>query len=373
MKNLTLVTNNLDIGGSQIVLINLVNEALLNNYIVNVISLTNNLFLIDRINKNGTINFYTCSNKKNSSGFFNRIKISYNFFKIIYNIKPKLLHSHFWQIDIIYLLLLTYFSNIKIIHTIHSPGSSYLRIKLIDYLNNFIEKIFINQKNVIVTVVSEEIERVIRAVLNFKKKCLIISNGINIIDNTKINSDIIPFQKQNGYKYFIYPARFQESKGHKFLLEAFKQLTAEVLNVKLILIGTNLENNLKNIVSNLNIENSVIFLNPIDDINKILIHCDFGVFPSFYEGHSIALCEMMAIGLPVVVSDIVGNRVVADNGNAALLYRVDSEDELYFSMKELLKNPRLSSQLSINAQKHIQDKYGLKKFFSEYNKIYETI
>jgi glycosyltransferase involved in cell wall biosynthesis len=224
-----------------------------------------------------------------------------------------------------------------------------------------------NSVNIIDRVVSEEIKRVIRLVLNFKKNCSIISNGINIIDITKINKNVIPFQKQNGYKYFIYPARYQESKGHKFLLEAFKQLTIEVSNVKLILIGTNLENNLKNIVSILNIENCVIFLNPIDDINKILAHCDFGVFPSFYEGHSIALCEMMAIGLPIVASDIIGNREVTDNGKAALLYRVDSVEHLYNSMHMLIKDKSFANALGSYAQKYISDKYSMQEFFIKYD------
>jgi glycosyltransferase involved in cell wall biosynthesis len=371
MKRITLVTNNLDIGGSQIILINIANEALSNNYHVNIISLTNNLFLKERIVKSERLQIFTCTNKKNSSGFFNRIIISFNFFKILSKIKPTLLHSHFWQIDIMYLLLATYFFKIKIVHTIHSPGSSYLRQKSMDYFNNFIEEKFINRKNVIVTVVSHEIELVIRKVLNFKKKCTIISNGIKIVDKQYYYTSPSPFIKKRENIYFIYPARYQESKGHILLLRAFKQLVKELPNVILILIGTNLKDNLDSEVSKLCLVDNILFLNPIDDINKVLIHSDFGVFPSLYEGHSIALGEMMAIGLPIVASDITANREVTDNGKAALLYNSDSEIDLFHSMLKLIKYKKIASELSRNAKKTVIEKYSLEQFFLQYIEIYK--
>jgi glycosyltransferase involved in cell wall biosynthesis len=370
MKSITLLTNNLDIGGSQIVLINIANQALLNHYQVNIVSLTNNLFLKERLINSDRLKIYTCTNKNYSNGFFNRLILSFNFFRILIQIKPTILHSHFWQIDISYLLLVSTFTKIKIIHTIHSPGSSYLKQKPLDYLNNFIEERFIRRNNVLVTVVSNEIEYVIRKVLNFKKNCTVIENGINIVDRRDIEIFPSSFEKDNEKIYFIYPARYQESKGHRLLLKAFNKLVYKKPNVILILIGSNLKDNLQTEVSFLNLDNNIIFLDPIVDINKILILSDFGVFPSFYEGQSIALCEMMAIGLPIVASDITGNREVTDNGKAALLYNSDSDDELFHSMIKLINDTKFSNQLSINAKQFILKKYSQNNIFMKYNNIY---
>lgn len=372
MKEISFIANNLNVGGSQKVLISLANEAIIFGYKVNIISLTNNLFLEKVLIKNINLKIYKCTNSNTSKGIYNRLNISYNLFKHLIKLRPKFIHSHLWQIDIIYLLLIKYFLRIKILHTIHSPGSSYLKINNSDYLNNYIEKKLVNSsKKVKITLVSNEIIEVIKKVLNFNGVCKVIPNGVELPKNNLIKKTLL---KKDKYS-FIFPARFQESKGHKILLDAFKMLVDDLsrYDLKLILVGTDLKENLFDIITDLNLTNHVIIRDPVVDIYNILSEADFGVFPSLYEGHSIALCEMMAIGLPIVATNISSNLFITENGQGAILCNPNSSIALFNCMKTLVEDIGNSNSLSIKAQEIINTHFSEKTMFLEYEKIYSEL
>lgn len=361
MKNITFLTNNLDVGGSQKVIINLANKAIENGYNVLIISLTSQLFLFDSLNKK--VEIEVCSNSLTSSGFLNRIKIFFNLIKILKIRDVKLLHSHLWQIDILYLIFIKIFFNLKIVHTIHSPGSSYLKLKIFDYFNNFIEKIFISKFNeVYVVVVSLEIGIVIKNVLSFNGDVFFIPNGVELLERRK-SLNVKEF-------VFIYPARFQESKGHKYLLEAFKILISKGYNVKLRLLGTGLHENLIDFISYNSLENNVEIVGPVKNVNSYLVDSNFGVFPSFYEGQSLSMCEMMAAGLPIVASNIESNVIVSRNGKGAYLFEVGSVHSLADSMEKLLLNPLLAVRLGQQARLIIKNDYSIDVMFSKYEKLF---
>ena len=64
----------------------------------------------------------------------------------------------------------------------------------------------------------------------------------------------------------------------------------------------------KKYAENLKVENRVHFLGYRNDITSIIKSCDIFCFPSRREGLPVALMEAMAGGLPIVASDVRGNR-----------------------------------------------------------------
>ena len=71
-------------------------------------------------------------------------------------------------------------------------------------------------------------------------------------------------------------------------------------------------------------EGNVIFLGMIDrgDVLSNISAADVVLFPSLWEGHSIALLEVLAVGCPVIVTDIPAFREVLDSKPLA-------DDELF--------------------------------------------
>ena len=370
-REITYITHNLSIGGSQKVIINLTNEALRQNYIVNIIVLVNDLYLLSNIDSSPNLRVFTCINLPTSRGFYNRLIIGNNLFKILRRVKPPFVHSHLWQIDVFYLLLLKWFTKVKVIHTIHSPGGAYFMDSFSHRLNVYIERAVLNLFGKIdLVVVSEETENVVRKILRYNDTCHLIPNGIDAdsfkrIDN---NDDVLTEDRV----YFVFPSRYQASKGHILLFEAFKMLIRKHPDVYLVLVGIGLEENLKQAAEDFEITDRTIFYGPTSEVNKVLSKCRFGVFPSQYEGHPIALCEMMAAGLAVVSSDIPANKFVTDGGKGALLFKHNSVEDLYIGMCKLLEDKEYSDGLGLEGQKIIREKFSAARMFKLHTDLYDT-
>lgn len=98
--------------------------------------------------------------------------------------------------------------------------------------------------------------------------------------------------------------RFVEQKNHKFLIDIFNEINRININSKLILVGQGpLENNIKEQVKSLKLENSVEFLGQRSDANEFFQAFDVFVLPSLYEGLPVVGVEAQASGLLCFFSD----------------------------------------------------------------------
>ena len=120
--------------------------------------------------------------------------------------------------------------------------------------------------------------------------------------------------------------RFSAQKNHKFLIDVFCKLKKENKNVVLLLIGDgDLYDNIKKIVKDLGVEDSVIFTGVVNNTQDYLSAMDVFVLPSLFEGLPVTGVEAQINGLPCIFSDEVTNETkISDSvsfipiGNAGL-------------------------------------------------------
>jgi len=131
----------------------------------------------------------------------------------------------------------------------------------------------------------------------------------NLYDLEKIQ-ELSKKKIENKYKeIFNFPViisvgRLTKQKGQWHLIRAFKKVKEEITNIKLIILGKGeLEDYLKKLACEMDLEKDVYFLgfqkNPFKFISKSKIF----VLPSLYEGFPNALVEAMTCGIPVISSD----------------------------------------------------------------------
>lgn len=78
--------------------------------------------------------------------------------------------------------------------------------------------------------------------------------------------------------------RLSYQKNHEFLLEIFAQLYTIYLGARLLLVGIGeKEQELRNKVQKLGLEDVVIFLGNRNDVNELYQAMDVFVMPSFFE------------------------------------------------------------------------------------------
>jgi glycosyltransferase involved in cell wall biosynthesis len=96
-----------------------------------------------------------------------------------------------------------------------------------------------------------------------------------------------------------------------------------------------------------------------DDLPRLLNEAEVFVLPSLYEGNPKALLEAMACGLPVLATNVEGNREVVQHGVTGYLCKDTSAESLREGIEKLLADERLRNTLGRNAREFIEREYAL--------------
>ena len=131
-----------------------------------------------------------------------------------------------------------------------------------------------------------------------------------------------------------------KQKNHEFLIDVFNELYKENNNYKLMLIGQGpLEDEIKQKVKDLDIENAVIFLGQKTDANKYYQAMDLFLFPSLYEGLGMVFVEAQAAALPSIASTEVPK--IAEASDRAYFIGLDQSNKVWINkINEVINQER---------------------------------
>lgn len=100
--------------------------------------------------------------------------------------------------------------------------------------------------------------------------------------------------------------RLTYQKGQWHLIKAFSEVVKQNKNIKLLILGKGeLEENLKQLIEILKLENNVFLLGFVDNPYDYLKKSDIFVFPSLYEGLGNSIIESLVCGVPVISTDCI--------------------------------------------------------------------
>ena len=199
-------------------------------------------------------------------------------------------------------------------------------------------------------------------------KAVFLPNGIEIERYTPNYSDV-------GYIFF--GGRLLKSKGLQYLIKAYSMLNSEIRDkFELVIGGFGPEKeNLERLASECGIKNRVNFipwLSNLDFIRKVS-GCTVYVLPSFSEGLPVVLLEAMALGKPVVASNIPGIQDVITHGKDGFLFEAGNVSQLKEYLELLLEDEDLRRRIGKNARKTVEEKYTFKKVADSYLELYEEV
>lgn len=122
----------------------------------------------------------------------------------------------------------------------------------------------------------------------------------------------------------------------------------------------------------LGLQERVVFHGQQTDAAAFMAGADVFVLPSAAEGLSNALLEAMAIGLPVVASDIEGNVDVLSRGGGILFPSGDSGG-LAEAIDRLLSDPDLRMTLGDDARRVVREHYSIDEVALRYGVMYREL
>lgn len=123
-------------------------------------------------------------------------------------------------------------------------------------------------------------------------------------------ADLVPVPSEKTFT-FVTSGRLSPEKGHEKLLHAFAAVRALRPNVCLNILGDGvLKNQLSKVRSDLGLVDSVRFLGQVENPFPLVRSASCFVLPSNHEGQPMVLLEALILGVPIVATDIPGNRSV---------------------------------------------------------------
>ena len=160
-------------------------------------------------------------------------------------------------------------------------------------------------------------------------------------------------------------------KGHADLIAAFKKVIDESHNVKLFLVGEDrgIQTDLERLAAGMGVSDRVHFLGRRTDVPSLLMAMDLYVMASHEEGSSNALLEAMAAGLPIVATDVGGNRESLGEGLAGILVPPHDPQALALAINQLLADGAARARLAANARARALE-YGVAEMVDAHIALY---
>ena len=199
------------------------------------------------------------------------------------------------------------------------------------------------------------------------------SKNISVIWNG-INLDDCKFHQRESFNanFVTIISADVPMKNLKTVLKALYLLKQDGLNAKLTIIGDLREDNNK-LIDRLGLTKEITYKSklPRKQLIQSLNNADIGIAPSKYEGFGFPLVEMIATGLPVIVSDKASLPELA--GNAGLIFNSSDSNDLKEKMKELIENAALRNKVAENSKLRRDDFFGWDEYAKKLEDLYKEI
>lgn len=201
-------------------------------------------------------------------------------------------------------------------------------------------------------------------------------NGINTeyFNRGAIQKANIDGIEENDFVYgFI--GRIVRDKGIVELIAAFLQITQELSNIKLLIVGS-FENDLNvpnEIADAINNHSQIIFAGRQSDVRPYYKAMDVFVLPSYREGLCGVVLEASSMEVPVISTDISGVREIISNQTNGILVPPRDIENLLNAMRKMYEDLEMRKKLVANAKLFVKDNFDQKTVWKNSLEKYEEI
>ncbi len=167
--------------------------------------------------------------------------------------------------------------------------------------------------------------------------------------------------------------RLTAVKGHKYLIEAAGNILDARPNTTFVFLGDGeLSEDLKKMASRFGLEKKVKFLGWRPDVAEMMSAFDLFVLPSINEGMGRVLVEAMALGKPIVASDIGGIPDLVVHGINGFLVPPGDVGSLSATIINLIERPDKMREMGDNGKKRAPD-FSADAMVKKIDKLYEEM
>lgn len=186
-----------------------------------------------------------------------------------------------------------------------------------------------------------------------EEKISVVHNAVSLPPATDRAAAADRIAPQLPQKYILALGTMQPRKNIPFLIDVFAHLRKKCPDVDLVLVGKrahNFDDSIDGaIAAHPGLSDRIVRMGYISDAEKFAVYDKAAVFafPSLYEGFGVPIVEALAVGTPVVASDIPPHHEVGGN---AVFYADPRDIDQYAKMLyDVLVGPTSSARASCRA------------------------
>ncbi len=175
--------------------------------------------------------------------------------------------------------------------------------------------------------------------------------------------------------------RLNRRKGSGYIIEAAAQLLSKFPNLHILIIGGQLSSDpdpfqtqIVEQIKTLDLENHVTLTGYRSDIPELLGLLDVFTLPTFnHEGLPRSILEAMAMGLPVVTTDIRGCRETVIDGQTGFIVPPQNVTKLSEALEKIMADATLGQRLGQAGRQRVESEYDEQLVFQRLQTIYQDL
>ncbi len=176
---------------------------------------------------------------------------------------------------------------------------------------------------------------------------------------------------------------FKAQKNHPMLLAAAVDVLQRCPRTRFLFVGdelyagmrgsTEYKRFIRTLVEELGIRERCLFLGNRDDVEQLYSACDLTVLPSRYEGTPNVVLESMACGVPVVCTEVSDNAQIVPHGRAGYVVPLDDQAALADRILELLQDEPIRRRMGADAREWVVREFSTASLVRKTVDVYEQL
>lgn len=195
--------------------------------------------------------------------------------------------------------------------------------------------------------------------IHLQKKTKTIYNGV-VIDAIRIRN-----HRNTQKATFLVASHLRESKGIQDLIAAVALLPIEIKNeIKIALYGDGYyKSNLEQRINQLDLQGCFTFMGSKSNLKELYSNYDYLLQPTHMECFSLSILESLAANVPVITTDVGGNKEVIVDGENGYIFKAKD----IHALKAILEKVYLGDKkIVINTRPLVENHFSLAKMVTNH-------
>jgi len=176
----------------------------------------------------------------------------------------------------------------------------------------------------------------------------------------------------DGDQLLVAVGRLTEQKDYANLLRAVVELGRPPRSIRLVVVGEGEQREaLEAMITRLDLTERVFLVGNRPDVPAVLDAADVFVLSSAWEGLPLVLLEAMAVGAPIVATDVGDVGGVVDD--TAVVVAPGDHQALAGAIAALLADPTHAARLGASARQRVRDRHNSEAWVAQLREVYEQV